>query len=211
MKFDFAKSKCSDLGLVVKHGNSDNVVFFFDENEDAACYKLRLFRTNLVANRESFIVEDSIISDDIQYRNNIDWIDLNNNHIEKNPDKLCFQNKELFVQIKRKIRAFEVTINGRRSKYGNNHDYEYSDVSKENFSDVKYITTIESDRNNLYFNVNFLPCGQYLAILDIEDRSGEIFKTSIPYYFIIKQKSEKDLIDAIHGVGRAAAGYSVIF
>jgi hypothetical protein len=209
MKFDFVKSKCFDLGLVVKHGNSDNVVFFFDENEDAACYKLRLFRTNLVANSESFIVEDSIISDDIQYRNNNDWFDLNSNHIEKNQDKLCFQKEDLFVQVKRIIRAKNVKINGQANYYGGYFDYEYSDVLKEKFSDVKFITTIESDRNNLYFNVNFLPCGQYLAILDIENRNGEIFKTSIPYYFVIKQKSEKDLIDAINGVGRAAAGNCV--
>ncbi len=209
MKFDFKKSKSSDLGLIVKHGNSDNVVFFFDEDENAACYKLRLFRTNLVANSESFIAEDLIISDDIQYRNGDNWVDLNNNHIEKNSNKLCFQNKELFVQIKRKIRTSNVKINGQNNYYGGYRDYEYSDVLKEKFSDVKFITTIESDRNNLYFNISFLPCGQYLAILDIENRNGEVFKTSIPYYFVIKAKSDKDLLDAINGVGRAAAGHCV--
>lgn len=209
MKFDFVKSKCSDLGLVVKHGNSDNVVFFFDENEDAACYKLRLFRTNLVANNESFIIEDSIKSDDIKYlnRDRDKLVRLNNNHIENNPNNLCFKNKELFVQIKRQIKSVTISINGNQSYF---YDYEYFDVLKEKFSEVKFITTIESDRNNLYFNVNFLPCGQYLAILDIENRSGEVFETSIPYYFVIKQKSEKDLIDAIHGVGRAAAGHTVV-
>ena len=118
-------------------------------------------------------------------------------------------NNTLFVQKSIKSVSGSFRVNGKDIGF-HSSGYTYSIVEVESFSDVKFITTIESDRSNLYFNVNFLPCGQYLAILDIENRSGEVFETSIPYYFVIKAKSDKDLLDAINGVGRAAAGHAVI-
>ena len=38
MKFEFIESNASNVGLVMSKGVSGNIVFFWDENEDAAEY-----------------------------------------------------------------------------------------------------------------------------------------------------------------------------
>ena len=44
MKFEINKDKIRDLGLIVKRGNSNNTVLFWDENEQAASYIVEVFR-----------------------------------------------------------------------------------------------------------------------------------------------------------------------
>jgi len=66
MKFEFNVEKCSDIGLIVKHGNKDNVVLFFDEVENAATYKAVLFRTDVVYEREEFLSEGKITQKEIR-------------------------------------------------------------------------------------------------------------------------------------------------
>ncbi len=44
MKFEYNKDKFAELGLIVKHGNCQNIVFFWDETEQAASYIVEIYR-----------------------------------------------------------------------------------------------------------------------------------------------------------------------
>ena len=68
MKFTFDKDRYCDLGLVLKHGNRDNIVLFFDEIEDAAIYRAKLFRTEVEFEIEGSLREVELISKEVEYR-----------------------------------------------------------------------------------------------------------------------------------------------
>lgn len=209
MKFDFDLEKCSDVGLVVKHGNKDNVVLFFDEFEDASIYRATLFRTE-VAFAEGFIQMANIISKKYEYRQpEGEYAE------EKIVNSPCptFIEKKLVQQVNKRIickyykpadfKSYSNSCNFGKEEYG----FDTYGVIYESFDKVKYITQIESQRNDLYINIDFLPCGHYFVVLHVENRNGEIIKTSVPYYFNVLQRKEpdnKELIDAIQASGKNA-------
>jgi len=78
-------------------------------------------------------------------------------------------------------------------------------VIKEPFEKVKYITQLESSRNDLYINIDFLPYGNYIVIVQAEDRNGQTIKCAMPYYFKVNVISNKEILNAINGAGRAAS------
>lgn len=120
MKFEYNKEKYADLGLIVKHGNSQNVVFFWDEVEDAASYVIEIYR----------YVGDRKFSEGFMDDN-----------------------------------AIYLTVNHR---------------------EAKPVCAVSVERNKFYYSINDLPYGGYIVCLKVEDRSGEIFRESKPYYFHIE-------------------------
>ena len=48
MKFEFNINECKDLGLIVKRGNKDNIVVFFDAIEEASGYIIELYRADFM-------------------------------------------------------------------------------------------------------------------------------------------------------------------
>lgn len=65
MKFEFIESNSSNVGLVMSKGVSGNIVFFWDENEDAAEYVLELYRTPLSIKASTFIVPSKVCEHEI--------------------------------------------------------------------------------------------------------------------------------------------------
>ena len=202
MKFSFNKSKCLDMGLVVKHGNKDNIVFFFDEFEDAAIYRAILFRMDTSYDNEGFIQEKIINERKVFLRDNF------NNITEKvfqSFDGHCSPsyNNNSFLSIT------STTFNGTAYSFEDQRHWmggalKLDSVKEEPFENIKYITQIEAQRNDMYINVDFLPCGNYLVILQAEGRNGEKLRETMPYYFKVEQTSQKELLDTIRGAGRAA-------
>lgn len=188
MKFDFNYEKCSDLGLIVNHGNKDNVVLFFDEVEEAACYRACLFRTN--ANYGEGFIEKADIT-----RKQIVITDQDNTQkriveerINNNAGRPLFIDKNLVIDSVATYRNARIHV-----------------AVKYPFKEVKFITSLESSRNDLYINIDFLPCGSYFVILQVEDRNGNIIKEAKPYYFKVDRASNDDIIKAIEGAGHVAA------
>ena len=215
MKFSFTETKCTELGLTLRHGNNDNVTFFFDEVEKAARYELLLFRTDLINEYCGFIYRTSNIRKDEyefdcgypRYSSGNKEIDV---YFDEKMNSIAFHNNKLMSQS---IRVEYENVNIKK-KNGNYHPENISNksfrgVNAVDFSEVKYITTLESERNGLYFFINFLPVGKYIAILQAEDRTGENIECSYPYYFGIEKQTNDELMKAIGAVGRAAAGHSV--
>lgn len=215
MKFSFTETKCTELGLTLRHGNNDNLTFFFDEVEEAARYKLLLFRTNLINEYSGFIYRTSSIrKDEYEFEYNHPRYSPENKEIDVYFDdkmnSIAFHNNKLMSQS---IRVEYQGVNIKK-KNGDYHSESFSKksfrgVNAVDFSEVKYITTLESERNSLYFFINFLPVGKYIAILQAEDRTGENIECSYPYYFGIEKQTNDDLMKAILAVGRAVAGHSI--
>jgi len=206
MKFGFDKNKCSDIGLIVKHGNKDNVVLFFDEVENAATYKAVLFRTDVVYGTEKFLSEGNITQRKIKLRhfdNNIeekDYTLLNDHSLP------LFIGNNLVYQTKYKSSCESYCFDDSRNWMSSGRECEIYKVNEVPFEKVKYITQLESSRNDLYINIDFLPCGNYIVIVQAEDRNGQTIKCAMPYYFKVNEISNKEILNAINGAGRAAAG-----
>ena len=166
MKFDFEFKKCSDVGLIVKHGNSNNVVFFFDENEDAANYSLELYRLESDVCYSGFLRE----VEEIQGQEGSRLVG-------------CDCNKKQFLYSREKIEF----VTDRRGFPTQVKRYETLSYP---FEKVKPICSLSIDRNTYYASVYFLPLGQYICILNIENRTGEIVKSSVPYCFKVEAKSD---------------------
>ena len=177
MKFVFKQDNYSDIGLIVKHGNKDNVVLFFDKIEDAALYRANLFRTNVNWQNDGFIKEEKVLHKFIKFEiiNNYGRIkeEMKTSFYINEPnypsvvkDKLCFQTYENICD-----------------RWG---QHEITSVNYEDFENVKFITSLESSRDELYINIDFLPCGSYFVCLEVENRGGEIIKSAVPYYFKIR-------------------------
>ena len=64
------------------------------------------------------------------------------------------------------------------------------EVIKCSFDEIKPICSISIDRRTFFASVDFLPEGEYVCILNVEDRNGEIIKRSVPYYFKIKANAD---------------------
>ena len=99
MKFEFDIRKCSDVGLVVKYGNSNNVVFFFDENEDAASYSLELYRLDFDMGNNGFLREVcEIQKKEASYQKGYDVIEKYTDESLVSPKQPYFDGKQLIAQ-----------------------------------------------------------------------------------------------------------------
>jgi hypothetical protein len=176
MKFEFDIRKCSDVGLVVKYGNSNNVVFFFDENEDAASYSLELYRLDFDMGNNGFLREVcEIQKKEGTFCKNGSYEKYINESLSV-PNQPYFQGDELISQ--HKWNELDTSPYNRRGS-----QIERCELIKYSFEKVKPITSISIDRGTFYTSIDFLPEGEYICVLNIEDRMGEIFKKSVPYYF----------------------------
>ena len=153
MKFDFDYEKCSNVGLTVKYGRNHNVVFFYDEDEDAAGYSIELYRLGFEELRNGFL---ELGETEQKYYGE---------GLVKEDRKPYFKDKNLLAT---------------RGGIG---------VCRFPFEKIKPICTLSMDRHTFYASVDFLPVGQYICILKVEDRSGEIVKSSVPYYFTVSPPS----------------------
>ena len=60
MKFEFIESNSSNVGRVMSKGVNGNIVFFWDENEDAAEYVLELYRCPLSIKAATFVLPSKV-------------------------------------------------------------------------------------------------------------------------------------------------------
>lgn len=189
MKFEFDIRKCSDVGLVVKYGNSNNVVFFFDENEDAASYSLELYRLDFDMGNNGFLREVcEIQKQESSYQKGYGVIEKYTDEALVSPKQPYFDGKQLVSQ-----REWEEPTYDRYRPTIKRHE-----IIKFSFDEIKPICSISIDRSTFYASVDFLPEGEYICILNIEDRNGEIIKRSVPYYF--KVKANADISKQLAGI-----------
>ena len=189
MKFDFDIKKCSDVGLIVKYGNSNNVVFFFDENEDAAVYSLELYRLDFDMGNNGFLREVcEIQKQESSYQKGYGVIEKYTDEALVSPKQPYFDGKQLVSQ-----REWEEPTYDRYRPTIKRHE-----IIKFSFDEIKPICSISIDRNTFYASVDFLPEGEYICIFNIEDRNGEIIKRSVPYYF--KVKANADISKQLAGI-----------
>jgi hypothetical protein len=218
MKFDYDLTNCSNIGLLVKHGNKDNVVLFFDEVEDAACYKASLFRTHVDYANEGFfnLGKVNAIPCNLMVRNyengyerrkrvDDESLELDNQH---GP---VFSDGNLLSQTWKSVYCLSYYKNGSELRPDNNGYAKLGTIDKTSFENIKYITTLESSRNDLYINIDFLPCGNYVVVLYAEDRTGNIIRQAMPYYFKVAEASNSEILEAIAHAGRAAGKNTVTF
>lgn len=194
MKFEFDAAKCKDMGLEVKYGNVGNVVFFYDQIEEAAGYKLELFRLDLDMKQNGFLQPADI-------------------KINKGAKELYGGRRE----------AFEDEFISNSPAYEGDllvvmQEWQESDYRKKTnrtrlerypFSVVKPICTLEMERNVFYASVSFLPEGNYICILKAEDRMGNEIAASMPYYFKVKADDIGKRLDGIASGVRACAPHVV--
>ena len=189
MKFEFDIRKCSDVGLVVKYGNSNNVVFFFDENEDAASYSLELYRLDFDMGNNGFLREVcEIQKKEASYQKGYDVIEKYTDESLVSPKQPYFDGKQLIAQ-----REWNESTYERYRPTITRHE-----IIKYSFDEIKPICSISIDRRTFFASVDFLPEGEYICILNVEDRNGEIIKRSVPYYF--KVKANADISKQLAGI-----------
>ena len=199
MKFDFDIKKCSDVGLIVKYGNSNSIVFFFDENEDAASYSLELYRLDFDMGNNGFLREVC----EILTRNEGSFYKNGNRETYVNeslalPDQPYFQGDELISQHKWN----ELDTSYRRK-------VERCELIKYSFEKVKPICSISIDRNTFFTSVDFILEGQYICVLKVEDRSGNTIAQSVPYYFIVSESNLSKQLEGIRSGVNACRPHSV--
>ena len=186
MKFDFDIEKCGDVGLIVKYGNSNNVVFFFDENEDATSYSLELYRLDFDMGNNGFLREVCEIQRVTAVKYFVTSKESYVNECLTEPGNPYYRDHKLISQYVWEEEAY----NPSRVKRVKILEYP--------FDQVKPICTIPIDRNTFYTSIDFLPEGRYICVLKIEDRMGEIIKRSVPYYF--KVKASADISKQLAGI-----------
>lgn len=183
MQLDIDLKKCSDVGLVVKHGNVNNIVFFWDENENAAIYSLEVYRIDWQYEKEGFFEEAKLLQREVKVYNSGPRIEI---------DKYLSTDMPALIK-KQFVTAREWNDTAHRSK-----------VLFYDFTAAKPVCVINVDRNKFYHSINDLPCGNYIAVLKIEDRQGEIATQSVPYYFHIDD-AEKTANERANRIASAAA------
>ena len=195
MKFEFDAKKCCDVGLEVKYGNVGNVVFFYDQIEAAAGYKLELFRLDFDMKQNGFL----------------QLVDI---QINKGVKELYGGKREAFedeyVAILPAYMGDELIgmREWQESDY-RNRKINRTELSRYPFSKVKPICTLDMERNVFYASVSFLPEGNYICILKAEDRMGNEIAASMPYYFKVKADDIGKRLDGIASGVRACAPHVV--
>lgn len=190
MKFEFNINECKDLGLIVKRGNKDNIVVFFDAIEEASGYIIELYRADFMFPSEGFLQAANVKSEKVRQQispNEYKEIEITSLDI----DGPAYIGNELVVTRRWNERDYHQRL------------LNYSQVEKYSFDRVKPICSIDIDRNQYYANIDFLPYGNYLLILKVENRSGEILATTIPYYFVVLEDNKNAILENIESRVRA--------
>ena len=196
MKFEFDANKCKDVGLEVKYGNVGNVVFFYDQIEAAAGYKLELFRLDFDMKQNGFLQLA-----DIQINKGV--MELYGGKREAFEDEYitlkgpAYEGNNFLVMLEREDHC------RRKGKVRR------TELSRYPFSKVKPICTVEMERNVFYASVSFLPEGNYICMLKVEDRTGNEIAASMPYYFKVKADNIGKRLDGIASGVRACAPHVV--
>ena len=179
MKFEFIESNSSNVGLVMSKGVSGNIVFFWDENEDAAEYVLELYRTPFSIKAATFIIPSKIYEHELsisvysdEKRRFINTTEINSG-AERQPS---FIDGKLAT-----TRAWE---DQDQQNYRNK--IKRSKVEYTDFSEIKPVCVESIDRNRFYKSYNDLAKGSYIVVLKIMSRKGEEITRSYPYYFNIE-------------------------
>ena len=191
MKFEFNEKDCKDFGLIVKHGNKDNIVVFYDKITDASGYIIELFRVNFALSGEGFLQAANIQSEKVLKRTYQGHEEKENTFVDV--DGPAYVGNELVA-----VRRWDETDYYRTT-------VKFSKVERYSFDMVKPICSISIDRNQYFANIDFLPYGNYLLVLKAENRNGEIIAATIPYYFVVSiDDTNKRLKDIESGI-RACA------
>ena len=195
MKFEFDAKKCCDVGLEVKYGNVGNVVFFYDQIEAAAGYKLELFRLDFDMKQNGFLcLADIQIKKGVKRRYDGTETFEDEYLTFAGP---AYQEYELITQ-----REWD------ELQYGNSK-IKRTSLERFPFSKVKPICVLEMERNVFYASVSFLPEGNYICMLKVEDRTGNEIAASMPYYFKVKADDIGKRLDGIASGVRACAPHVV--
>ena len=195
MKFEFDANKCRNVGLEVKYGNVGNVVFFYDQIEAAAGYKLELFRLDFDMKQNGFLqLADIQINKGVKELYGGRRENFEDQYVVNLP---AYRDNEL-------IGVREWQESDYRSRKINR-----TELSRYPFSKVKPICTLDMERNVFYASVSFLPEGNYICILKAEDRMGNEIAASMPYYFKVKADDIGKRLDGIASGVRACAPHVV--
>ncbi len=194
MKFEFDAAKCVDMGLEVKYGNVGNVVFFYDQIDEAAEYKLELFRLDFDMKQNGFlkpanIQVNKVVKELYGGRRETFEDGYVTNAPSYKDDKLVEMREWQESDSRKKVNRTELIYRP--------------------FAEVKPICTLEMERNIFYASVSFLPEGNYICILKAEDRMGNEIAASMPYYFKVKADDIGKRLDGIASGVRACAPYTV--
>ena len=186
MKFEFNKEKYVDLGLIVKHGNMQNIVMFWDENAQAMSYILEIYRIDWNYENECFFEEATVKEQQDSSYNRVAG------------DKSLSIDGPAVVSMQ--FAAMREWVE--------NYRYNRSEVTFHDFGQAKPVCTVAVDRNKFYHSINDLPCGDYIVCFKVEDRSGEICAQSAPYYFHINDAEEiaDERAQGIANASRASRG-----
>ena len=177
MKFDYKAKNYSYLGLIVKHGNINNIVFFWDENESAARYLLDFFRIP-DGDKGAQLFEGFVREAEIYDSDNAEKLrELGYN------GGCCLSTKAPGI-----VHGKFAMNKASKSDYFNN--YTSCEVLQFEFSQIKPICTVTIERKTFYYSLNDLPCGDYILCLKVEDRQGQISGESAPYYFHVDDAEE---------------------
>ncbi len=193
MKFEYNKEKFAELGLIVKHGNCNNIVFFWNENDEAVSYNLEIYRIGWQYKNEGAFEEIGIVNSEAEV------YDMNG--------RRKVANQRLSKQCPAIIENSYAVEREWKEGYGSRPTLRY-EVLKYDFNFAFPVCTINIERNKFYHSINDLPCGDYIVCLKLENRSGEIFAESVPYYFHIDD-AEKRADDRASGIARAAAPHYI--
>ena len=179
MKFEFIESNSSNVGLVMSKGVSGNVVFFWDENDDAAEYILELFRSPFSIKAATFILPSKVYEHEIsipvysdEKRRFINATEINS-RAERQPSF-----------IEGKLATTRYWEEQDQQNYRNK--IKRSKVEYTDFSEIKPVCVESIDRNTFYKSYNDLAQGSYILLLKIVNRKGEEITRSYPYYFNIE-------------------------
>ena len=179
MKFIFDQTKYTDMGLIVKQNKNNDIVLFWDENVEAANYIIHVFRTNYHECNNGFMQEVDIKTEVIKYREkdgNYPWCNKEANSYSI--IKSCGEYDGPYIHNNKF--CYQTTIQG--------SSYTLNEVNYVSLEKIKFITTFETSRNDLYQIISFLPNGNYIFCLEAENREGHIIQSSVPYYISIEKK-----------------------
>lgn len=179
MKFVYNKEIYSDLGLIVKHGNIGNIVFFWDENNLAVNYILEIWRIpegdkgeKIV---EGFVQETEICDSEAA----LEKVLGQEPYPYRRGENTCLGSLTPGIEWGK----FAMNKIWQRR---NEKAFSRCQVIEFEFNSIKPICTISVDRNKFYHSINDLPHGDYIVCLKVEDRQGEIIEEAMPYYFHVE-------------------------
>lgn len=100
-------------------------------------------------------------------------------------------NGKVCVFFDKDVDAFCYKINFFRDEHGFKKGFLINDSEINQFLKyIKFITTIEINHNDLFLSVDFLSYGDYVLILEVENKEGMIIKKSFPLCFSISDPNQ---------------------